>query len=225
MSTKAKIAELAASTFDEIQRIEREYSEAERRRHETPQRLGSVDAGYNAKAMQAEADYLAARDAYNKMRRKLPDTMRRKLAEIRREYANEVEEAFAVDPAKLNAPAMELLKSGIMKPSEYSAMMAAAKKDGNAIMTRMIAKYAAEAAENAAKKYGEGDPRARELRAVGYVGNIDPGAAALDTFDHVAEILNRCTNNSAMIKRWDELAGPLLERIDANNAERGQEQG
>jgi hypothetical protein len=213
MSTKAKLLELAESVFDEIQRTEKAYYDAERRRNETPQRHGFVDAEYNARAMRAEADYLAARDAYNKMRRNLPENTRSRLAALRREYAQEVGQAFAVDPSKLDTASMELLKSGIMKPGEYTAMMEAAKKAGNVTMVRIIAKYAAEAAEDVAKKYGEGDQKARELRAVGYAGNIDPSAAALETFDHVGEILNRCANNSRMIAHWDELAGPLLKMM------------
>lgn len=213
MSIREQIEEIARATFAEIERIENEYKNAEQRRKETPQRAGIVDAGYAAKAARAEADYLAAREAHNSMQRDLPGKARTKIAEIRREYAQEVARQFAVDPSKLDLAALELLKSGIMKPDEYAAMLQEAQRSGNTTMTRMIARYAAEAAEAAERKYGEGSPQARELRAVGYSGNTDPAAAALEIFDGVAEIVSRCINNPSMIPMWDELAAPLLEML------------
>lgn len=214
MSTKAKLLELAEETFKEIQRVESAYQDAERRRNATPQRFGYVDADYNAKAMRAEADYLAAKDAYNKMRFNLPDATRSKLAALRREYAQEIGQSFGVDPAQIDAGAIELLKSGIMKPAEYAHMMKTAQAAGNSTMIRLIAKYAAEAADAAAKKYGVGDQRAAILQALAYEGNTDPGAAVMQNFDAVADIITRCTNNSGMIKHWDELAGPLLKSME-----------
>ena len=210
---RKQIEELTRSTFEEITRIENEYRQAEQRRKETPQRTGFVDAGYAAKAARAEADYLAARDSYNSMKRDLPGKSREKLAAIRREYAQEVAQRYAVDPSKLDMGMLELLKSGIMKPGEYSSMMEEAQKAGNTTMTRLIARYASEAAEAVERKYGDGSPQARELRAVGYSGNIDPGAAALEAFDGVAEIFNRCIGNPSMIPMWGELAEPLLEML------------
>ena len=213
MSIREQIEEIARSTFAEIDRIENEYKNAEQRRKETPQRVGIIDAVYAAKAARAEADYLAARDARNSMERDLPGKARSRIAEIRREYSQEVARQFAVDPSKLDMAALELLKSGIMKPAEYSSMMQEAQRSGNTTMTRMIARYASEAAEAAERKYGDGSTQARELRAVGYSGNTDPAAAALEVFDGVAEIFSRCIGNPSMIPMWDELAAPLLEML------------
>ena len=213
MEIKEQIDELARSTFEEIRRVENSYKEAELRRKETPQHNGVVTAEYAARAAQAEAEYLTAREAYRGLQRNLPGRVQENLAAIPREYAAEVAQQFAVDPSKLDLAALELLKSGIMKSGEYAAMMQEAQKSGNVTMARMIARYAAEAAEAAERKYGDGSPQARELRAVGYSGNIDPGAAALETFDGIAEIFNRCIGNPSMIDHWDELAGPLLDML------------
>ena len=213
MDISTQINELAASTFEEIQRIEKEYHDAEEKRKETPQRTGWVDAAYQAKAMKAEAEYLAAKDAYNSMRRNLPGKALDQLAAIRREYVKAVGQQFAVDPKQIDANALELLRSGIMKASEYSSMMENAKIQGNYTMVRLIARYAADAAEEISKKYGEGDPRARELRAVSYFGNKDPEADKLGTFDNLTEIFRRTVNNSAMISYWGELATPFLEML------------
>jgi len=213
MEFREKIDELAHSTFEEIRRVEDDYKQAEQRRKETPQHNGVVSAEYAARAAQAEAAYLSAREAYRGLQRNLPGKVDEHLAAIRREYAAEVAQRFAVDPSKMDMAALELLKSGIMKAGEYSTMMQEAQKSGNVTMTRLIARYASEAAEAAERKFGEGSAQARELRAVGYAGNIDPGAAALQTFDNVAEILRRCVNNPSMIPHWDGLAGPLLDLL------------
>ena len=213
MSIKDQINDLAQSTFEVIERTEQAFKTAEKQHNDTSPRNGFVDAEYAAKAARVEADYQAALAAYISMKRNLPGKVQGQLSQIRKEYAEAVARQYAIDPAKLDTNSLELLKSGIMKPAEYSAMMEAAKKDGNATMVRMIAKYAAEAAEAAARKNGENSQQARELRMVGYSGNIDPGKAALETFDHIGEIFRRCVNNPAMIKHWDGLAGPLLDML------------
>lgn len=213
MNIKDSINDLAASTFEEIQRVEKEYREAEIRRRETPVRNGIMDAEYATKAYKAEADYKAAEAAYKSMKRSLPSNTTSKLSQLRKEYAQEVGRAFAADPKKIDAAAVELLKSGTMKAGEYASMIEAYKKDGNATMIRMVIKYAREAAEAAGTKYGIDDQRARSLRAVSSMGGKDPAAAHLETFDGVAEIFNRCINNPAIIGHWNELADPLIDML------------
>lgn len=213
MSIREQIEEYARSTFAEIERIEDEFKNAELRRQETPQRMGAVDAAYAAKAARAEADYLAAREAYRGMQRNLPGKAQEKMAAIRRDYAQDVARQFAADPEKLNAAELELLKSGIMRPDEYRAMMEKEAHAGNATMVRLIASYAAKEAETVAAKNGAGDERARELRAVSYMAKADPAGEALRTFDAVSDVLMRCVNNPSMIPHWDGLAGPMLDLL------------
>lgn len=213
MNIKDSINDLAASTFEEIQRVEKEYREAEIRRRETPVRNGIMDAEYATKAYKAETDYKAAEAAYKSMKQSLPNNTASKLSQLRREYAQEVGRAFAADPKKIDAAAVELLKSGTMKAGEYASMLDTAKKNGNATMVRIISKYAGEAAVEASKKYGETDQRSMVLRAVASMGGDDPAAAHLDTFDKVASIFNRCVNNPAIIGHWNELADPLIDRL------------
>lgn len=213
MEFREKIDELAHSTFEEIRRVEDDYKQAEQRRSETPQHNGVVSPEYAAKAARAEADYLAAREAYRGMQRNLPGKAQEKMTAIRREYAQEVARQFAVDPEKLNAAELELIKSGIMRPAEYRAMLEKEASAGNATMVRLIANYAAKEAEAAAAKNGAGDDRARELRAISYMAKADPAGEALRTFDAVADVLMRCVNNPSMIPHWDGLAGPLLDLL------------
>ena len=209
MTIKEKIEALAHSTFEEIQRTEARYKAAEEARRSTPIRYGVVDAEYQAKATRAEADFQEAKNARTMMQRNLPYKAREALAAIRQEYVAEVQARFAVDPAKLDQASLELLKSGIMKPSEYRAMFDRAVKTGNTTMTRIISKYAAEAANH----YDAADPRASELRIIGYEGNSDPASEALSTFNGVAEIFSRTIDNPGIIKDWDSLAGRMLDLL------------
>ena len=213
MSIREQIEELADSTFEEIGQIENAYKQAEQRRSETQQHNGVVSPEYAAKAARAEADYLAAREAYRGMQRNLPGKAQEKMAAIRREYAQEVARQFAVDPEKLDTAELELLKSGIMRPDEYRAMLEKEARAGNATMVRLIANYAAKEAEAAAAKNGAGDDRARELRAISYMAKADQAGEELRTFDAVSDVLMRCVNNPGMIPHWDGLAGPLLDLL------------
>ena len=214
MSYKEQIEALARETFTELLAKKEAYTTAEAKRRDFPQRGGLVDADYQAKAARAQADFLEAQEAWRATQRNLPGKALEKLAAIRREYAQEMAQRFAVDPSKLDTASLELLKSGIMKPGEYVSMFNRAAQAGNTTMTRMIAKYAREAGEAVAKKYGENDQAARELRAVGYTANIDPARAHLDAFDGVTEIFRRTVDNLGMISHWDELTAQLLEMLE-----------
>lgn len=214
MSYKEIINNLARETFEELLAKKEAYNKAEARKHDFPQRGGLVNADYQAKASRAQADFLEAQEAWRATQRNLPGRALEKLAAIRREYEGELAQRFAVDPAKLDTASMELLKSGIMRPEEYASMFNQAANAGNVTMTRMISKYAAEAAEAAAKKYGENSSQARELRMIGYNGNLDPAKDHLDTFDGVVEVFRRTVDNPAMIPHWDELTAQLLEMLE-----------
>lgn len=214
MSYKEQIEALARETFTELMAKKEAYDKAESRKRDFPQRGGLVNADYQAKAARAQADFLEAQEAWRATQRNLPGRALEQLAAIRRDYEKEMTKRFAVDPAKLDTASLELLKSGIMKPGEYSAMFNRAAQDGNITMTRMIAKYAAEAAEAAAKKYGENSPQARELRMIGYSGNLDPAKDCMNTFDGVTEIFRRTVDNPAMISHWDELTTQLLDMLE-----------
>ena len=214
MSYKEQIEALARETFTELLAKKEAYTTAEAKRRDFPQRGGLVDADYQAKASRAQADYLEAQEAWRATQRNLPGRALEKLAAIRRDYEKEMTKLFAVDPAKLDTASLELLKSGIMKPEEYASMFNQAANAGNVTMTRMISKYAAEAAVAAAKRYGENSPQARELRMIGYSGNLDPAKDRMDTFDGVVEIFRRTVDNPGMISHWDELTAQLLEMLE-----------
>lgn len=214
MDIRESITELANEAFAHIEKIQSEYFSASQNIKGKPLDVHLAnDKKIEAEVLQSKANYITAKNNYDSMMRTYPDQIRGRMAELRREYAKEVEKQFEIDPKSVDKASLELLKSGIMKPNEYSDMLKKAASNNNVTMVRLVAKYAEEASAEAEKKYGETSPQARELRAVGYSGNIDPAGEALKTFDNVTEILYRCTNNPYMISHWEELAYPLIEML------------
>ena len=211
MTISEKIAELAQSTFDEIQKTEDAYKAAEAAKKALP--AASGDYQVQAKIARAAADFAAAEAARRQMRYNLPNKSENALSALRREYAQEIEQKYAADPAKLDLATLELLKSGIMRPNEYRRLFDSAAQNGNATMTRLIARYALDAAAEATKKFGETSTQARELRAIGYAGNADPAADAMNTFDSIGEIFRRSVANPGMIPHWEELTAPLFDLL------------
>ena len=74
-----------------------------------------------------------------------------KFSAIKSRLTAELREAVkrdnAVNPADVDGATMELLKSGVCRGSDYEAL--ARRFDGNNTMTRLIGKYASDAAQNA----------------------------------------------------------------------------
>ena len=205
-----KIEELAARTFAEILETEKAVTKAAAARRPRDPNL-TLEA--QARAAQAEVAYQQAVQARISMRRKLPDAAMREMQTLRDRYAKELEAEFAIDPAKLDSRAMELLKAGVMRPAEYAAMLAKARAEGNHTMCRMVAKYAQEAAAVAKEKYGANDPQIEELRAVASAGNADPARTYLQNFDIVADTFRRCVNNPSMIGKWEMLTSEILDSL------------
>lgn len=200
-----RVNTLAKETFEEIQNTEAAYKAAEEKKRATPVRNGFVDAQYAVKASKANAEYLEAKENYDRMRRNLPDQKRREVAAIRRELEQDINDFFAADPAALDMSTIELMKSGILKPDEYARLMDAAEKTENATMIRMIGQYAAEMAENT-----KDSDTARLFRAVSYRSNGAMGKSYLEAFDAMAYCFDRCMNNTSMIKHWDELNSSII---------------
>lgn len=211
MNTRERIEALARETFEEIQKTEEAYRTAAAARKELPSAGG--DYQMQAKIARAEANLAEAAAAQRNIRFNLPNKAENALNALRQEYAQEIERKFAVDPEKLDMATLELLKSGIMRPAEYRRLFNIAAENGNATMTRLIAKYAMDAAADAAKQYGETSVQARELRAISMAGNADPASAAMRAFDGIAETFRRSVNNPGLIPHWDELTAPLFDLI------------
>lgn len=207
-----KVNDIATAAFEEYRKTEAAYKKAEEQARQYPPRHGMVDAQYAAKSARAQADFLEAKEAYSKAKRVL-ESHKSELAAIRKELAAELEDAYSVDPAKLDTATLELLKSGILTGNEYVKLMREAQAAGNPTMVRMIGKYAEDAAAARGEKYGQNDEQARTMRLVGHESRQNTGSEHLKAFDYMADIYNRAVNNPGMIDHWGELTAETVENF------------
>ncbi|MBP3514445.1 MAG: hypothetical protein J6J74_08230, partial [Elusimicrobiaceae bacterium] len=166
---------------------------------------------YDAKAARYEAEYVEAKAEYEKLRRDMRDYKADGLKPIRRELESAIADAFAAKPEHLDAATLELLKSGILSADEHNRLIDKAMSDNNPTMVRLIAKHAKDRADQADTE--RNTDTARAFRAVAYKGNSVNGNAYLEAFDGMAYCFDRCMKNTAMIGKWDELNGAIVEQF------------
>lgn len=126
------------------------------------------------------------------------------LSGIRAEVVRKAVVASAMNPDDVDNNALEIMKSGICRPADFDFL--ARKYSGNATMTRLIGKFAAEAANGE-----KDDPTARSaFFTVATRANeaVDPTAGTADV-DLMLDVFKRCINNVNLIERYDELTVPV----------------
>ena len=208
-----KLDDIAKEAFTEYRTAYAAMKKAEQRAKEYPHKTGNVIAEYAVKSARAQADYTEAKAAYDKARRNFGAAQEKAIKDLRSELAAALDDAYSADPAALDSNTLELLKSGIMSASEYAKLMSAAQAAGNATMVRLIGKYAMDAADETAAKYGQNDPKAAEFRRVSHISRAFTGSTYLNNFDYITDVFRRCTRNPAMIDRWGDLTGDAVENF------------
>lgn len=199
---------LADETFTEYTVTKRRLEAAERKKAETPVKSGLVSAEYAVRAAKAEADYLAAKQKFEAVKRGLPEKSRQMQA-IREGFVAAVDDFFAADPSKLDKETLVLLDSGILKPREYEKLMANAEKDENFTMMRLIAAKAAEVADKAPTREG-----AETLKAVALRARTADGADYIRAFDScVVALFERCLKNPSLYSSWDMLTQRVRDAL------------
>ena len=199
---------LADEVFTEYTVTKRRFEAAERKKAETPVKSGLVSAEYAARAAKIEADYLAAKQKFETVKRGLPEKSRQMQA-IREDFVAAVDSHFAADPAKLDRATIVLLDSGILKPAEFEKLMVNAEKDENHTMIRLIAAKAAEAADKAPTREGEAI-----LKAVAVRGRNADGGDYIRAFDAgVVGVFQRCLKNPSLYEYWDKLVQPVRDAL------------
>lgn len=210
-----KIDELARKAFEEYEAAAAELKKAEVAQSEFLQRMGkTMDTVKEAKRARAQADYLEAKEKMTRVKRDM-DAYNDSVAAIRRELAATVDAAFVVDPAQVDSAALELMKSGICGAADYEKLLHDAASSSNATMIRLIASYAAKAADSLKEKDGRISYDRREefsrLSAVGQQGAAYASRAKLQEFDALADAFKRTMRNPGMIDHWRELTGSIIE--------------
>ena len=204
-----KVDEIAKQAFEEYRKAEKELKRAQDAANATPQRMGVVDPQYAARYARAQADLAEAKNAHAVAKHRLAARKSDILA-IKKELQQDISNYYTADPAQIDGATLELLKSGILKPHEYSKLMNDATKAGNHTMARMIGKYADSAAAEVAKRDGENSTTARELRVVGYQAQQNNGGDRLEAFQVMEQLYDRCVNNPGMIDYWEQFTAETV---------------
>lgn len=205
-----RLDEIAKNAFKEYTEAADRLKKAEAAAREYPPQHGFVDAAYMAKKARAEANLLEAKQGVQAAKRAL-DSHTSEIAALRRELATALEDSYSADPAALDTATLELLKSGILNAGEYERLLHGAQAANNPTMTRIIGRYAQDAAEAQAASYGQSDDTARRLRNVSYASRQSTGSDCLKAFDAMADVYSRTANNPAMIPHWSSLTAETVE--------------
>lgn len=167
------------------------------------------DPIYQARATLAKHEWNERRAQFDAVRLNLPGEIEAELRRIRCELEADLTDSFAPTPEQIDSNALELLKSGVLRPNEYVRMADDAVNSGNYAMARMIGKYAGEALEAEAEKNGRSSVTEMLIQAV--VRSRQTGAEDyLDKFDVLADMAQRCVKNPGMQAHWDRLMGDLI---------------
>lgn len=95
--------------------------------------------------MRAKADDMEATAAFEEAGKRIWGEFNRQREELRAELQKELRADSTANPDAIDGNALELLKSGIMTPDDFFALLA--KYDNNPTMLRLIGKYAQDAAD------------------------------------------------------------------------------
>lgn len=146
MSKYNEYAKKLDETFKAAQEEYASYVEVLEQAQETAARYAgnSRDPVYMAKKKAAAMSLEKEQEAFKQKAYGLMDSYRRKVEGLTSELAEAVEQGNGVTSAEVDANALELLKSGIMTPTDFERM--AKEFGGNRTMTRLIGKYAEETA-------------------------------------------------------------------------------
>ena len=191
-------------------------AEDEKRKHPRPE--GSLAAPeYVAAAARSEAEFAEASKAMLDATDRLKGAHRREIGAIRQRLEAEVTKTHMIDPARIDANTLELLKSGVCTPAEYVHLFNKAVEADNPTMARLIGKYAGDAAARAVEAAGGhlNDPTALELRRVENAGKQYDGRQYMEAFDQMAQIYNRACDDPRLAtrERWERLTTAMIENF------------
>lgn len=209
-SFKAARDEYAAA-WSKLQDAQRKYDEAQQ------WHSGESPAERELNTAKAKIALVEAQRVFEKTGPAAWDTFNQTRAELRKSLEAEVKENSVADPSAIDTNALELLKSGIMTPDDYYKM--AERFDGNATMTRMISRYAKDAAEDA------DDHKSRAALHEIAVTCADGLGSVMRAWDGLSQIADYCSGRSsrgrrnapeqviAMGKWWEQLSADAVENF------------
>lgn len=191
----------AQKKFDDAQMWHSGESQSERELNAAKAKIGLVEAqkDFETKCNAAWAEF------------------NEKRAELRRGLEKEVRAASLVDPDAIDQNAIKLMESGVMTSADFQKM--AEKFDGNCTMTRLLSKYARDAASVT------DDVREKALLNALSVSCADGLNSTMRAWDGLSAIADRCSGQNrkgvtdrpehilAMGAHWEELVSEALESL------------
>ena len=135
---------------------------------------------------------------------------------IRAELEQAVRAANIANPDAIDNNALELMKTGVLSPADYSAFME--RFDSNHTMLKLVGHYAAEAA-----KTTDSRREAAALNAIALDCQSGEGAV-MRAWDSISAISDSCGDGDgyrrkspgvivSMSEKWDDLAGEAVENF------------
>lgn len=204
---------VARDAFGELNEAKTALDRATEKRNAYPEKHGIVNAEYAAKSARAKADYVEARDKYDVLRRSLPESCNGKIEGIRERLEKSLAAHYEKKPEAIDANALALLQSGVLRPDDYANLFNRYVKESNFTMLALVGKCAADAAIPIAERDGANAPDAVQLRVIAANAKTYNGNAYREAFNYLADTLNRTMKNTSMIPHWDELTAETVDRF------------
>ena len=113
----------------------------------------------------------------------------RKSKEIREELSRQIDDAFTVNPADVDANVMTLIRSGVLKVADYEKLYADAEKSHNVTMMRLLGKTCGDLAGK------ETDAETRRMLNSIYATSISGKQNELQHYDEYAFAVSRGTGD------------------------------
>lgn len=200
---------LAKEIIGERISLENRLKKAEADAKQYPTRYGLVAPEYAVEAKKAELELKAAQKAKLQFDMMTPAKITSKVADIRRAFMNEVSDVFAVSAKGVASGTVELLKSGVLTPTDFQKIIADAKASNDVALMRLAAKYArVEAEKIRSNPLADQGKAALFMAAAGMA--TDRAAEIIDMFDSSVEIL-RTLYRSGSLAEWHSCADALLD--------------
>ena len=179
--------------------------------------FGETQAERELNTAKARIALTEAQVAFESERTSIWDNFNQQRAQIKKELEESVRADGTANPDAVDNSALELLKSGIMTASDYSSMVE--RFNGNATMTRLISRYARDAAS------GTDDLREKAALNAIAVTCADGLNSTMRAWDSLSKIADHCSGQSrkgaterpehvlAMGAHWAELSAEAIQNF------------
>lgn len=213
-----RLDEAFKAARDEYAKSWEKFQEA-RNRFEEAQKWhsGESQAERELSVAKAKISFVEAQQDFERVAPAIWATFNQTRAELRKGLEKEARENSLADPSAIDNGALELLKSGIMGPDDFYKM--AERFDGNSTMTRLLAKFAKDAAENTDDRKSRAALNEIALTCADGLGSVMRSWDSISTIaDYCSGQTHRGRRNSpeqviAMGKWWEELSQDTLKNF------------